>query len=344
MIWLLVDSSTIGGIESHVTRLSTSLSDAGYRCEVVLLDDHGPNPWLQQLRDAGVPYRVLNGTIRALRRALADARPELLHTHGYKANIFGRFVGRSLSIPVVSSFHAGERGAFPVNLYQQVDELSACLGGRIAVSEAIRAQLPYRAKLVENFVSIPAEPPLRDASRKIGFVGRLSYEKAPDVFCELAARDGGWHEWHVFGDGPMRAELERKFGDKVTFHGLVADMKKHWRDLGLLVMPSRAEGLPMAALEALAEGVPVLATAVGGLPRIVQDDETGWLFPAGDVVKAQVAVARWSAMDQSARHAMRSRCWNFVKRNYSAASKLPDILAAYRSAGWNPSMGHSRSA
>ena len=161
MIWLLVDSSTIGGIESHITRLATSLNDAGYSCEVVLLDDHGPNPWLEQLRSARVPYRLLNGTIRGVRRALADARPELLHTHGYKANIFGRFAGRSLSIPVVSSFHAGERGFFPVNLYQHIDELSACLGGRIAVSEAIRAQLPYRAELVENFVVIPPEPQWR---------------------------------------------------------------------------------------------------------------------------------------------------------------------------------------
>ena len=142
----------------------------------------------------------------------------------------------------------------------------------------------------------------------------------------------------------MRAELERKYSAHVTFHGLVADMKRHWRELSLLVMPSRAEGLPMAALEALAEGVPVIATPVGGLPRIVQDDETGWLFPAGDVVKAQAAVARWSAMDQSAKHAMRVKCWRFVEQNYSAASKLPEIIGVYKAAGWRPSMGHSRSA
>src|SRR5690606_18303618 len=128
-----------------------------------------PNPWLEQLRAANVSFRVLDGTMRGLYRALAEVMPDLVHTHGYKANILGRCMGRSLSIPVVSTFHAGDRGSFPVSLYQHVDELSCCLGGRIAVSEAIRAKLPYGTTLVENFVEVPSEVPSAAQSRRIGF-------------------------------------------------------------------------------------------------------------------------------------------------------------------------------
>lgn len=344
MIWLLVDSSTVGGIESHMARLAAALGDAGHAAEVVLLQDHGANPWREQLTRRGIVSRCLDGSLSGLRRALGDRRPSVLHTHGYKANIFGRFAARSLAIPVVSTFHAGERGGFPVNVYQQLDEFTAFLGGRIAVSEPIRERLGTAADLVENFVDVPDVPPDLRCSQWIGFVGRLSHEKAPDLFCELARRDRGRHEWHMFGDGPMRGDLERHYGDVVTFHGLVTDLAAHWASLGLLVMPSRAEGLPMAALEALAAGVPIAASAVGGLPRVVRPGETGWLFAPGDLDAAQATVRDWSALGDGQRRVLGKSCWHFVREHYAASAHLPSILAVYRAAGWSEIRPIARSA
>jgi glycosyltransferase involved in cell wall biosynthesis len=333
MIWILVDSSTLGGIERHVATLVEALHRVPIAAEIVLLAAHGANPWLQQLQMADLPFRVLDGSISGLWAALRQARPELLHTHGYKANIIGRFCARGLGIPVVATFHAGERGAFPVNAYQLVDEYTSILGGRLCVSEAIRAQLPYAAVLTENFMVAPLCSPPATMPRKIGFVGRLSHEKAPDLFCQLARLGDGGTEWHIWGDGPMRSELQREFGAQVRFHGLVTDLATAWSSLGLLVMPSRAEGLPMAALESLAAGVPIIASAVGGLPSVVHDGQTGWLFETGNLEAAQARITSWQALTPPDQAQMRLNCWTFVKDNFSEARQLPKILATYRAAG-----------
>jgi glycosyltransferase involved in cell wall biosynthesis len=334
MIWILVDSSSLGGIERHVATLAAALRRLPISAEIVLLAPHGTNPWLQQLQAAALPFRVLDGSISGLLAALRKARPKLLHTHGYKANILGRLAARLLGIPVVATFHAGERGAFPVSAYQLLDEYSSVLGGRLCVSEAISKQLPYAAILAENFMPVPASPPPSILPRRIGFVGRLSVEKAPDLFCQLARHCAGSEEWHVWGDGPMRAELERKFGAHVQFHGLVTDLSPAWSSLGLVVMPSRAEGLPMAALEALAAGVPIVASAVGGLPSVVRHDCTGWLFPAGDLDAARAQIEAWRALTLADQAHMRQTCWAFVKEHFSEARQLPKILAAYLQAGF----------
>jgi glycosyltransferase involved in cell wall biosynthesis len=334
MIWILVDSSSVGGIERHVATLAEALRRASLDTEIVLLAAHGNNPWLQQLDEARLPYRLLDGSVSGLHSALRTARPQLLHTHGYKANIMGRLSARLLGIPVISTFHAGERGAFPVSAYQLVDEYSSILGGRLCVSEVIRKQLPYNATLIENFMVAPLLPPAPEMPRRIGFVGRLSVEKAPDLFCELARRCAGPDEWHIWGDGPMRSELERAYGAHVHFHGLVTDLRTAWNSLGLLVMPSRAEGLPMAALESLAAGVPIVASAVGGLPSVVHDGRTGWLFETGNLDDARARIETWRALPMPEQAHMRLNCWNFVKEHFSETKQLPKILAAYRAVGF----------
>jgi glycosyltransferase involved in cell wall biosynthesis len=338
MIWILVDSSTLGGIERHVATLADALRRVPLAAEIVLLAAHGTNPWLQQLEAARLPYRLLDGSLAGLTSALRIARPQLLHTHGYKANIMGRLSARALGIPVVATFHAGERGAFPVSAYQLIDEYSSFLGGRICVSEAIRSQLPYDAVVTDNFMVAPELPPRIALPRRIGFVGRLSIEKAPDLFCQLARRCQGPEEWHIWGDGPMRADLEREFRGLVRFHGLVTDLSTAWSSLGLLVMPSRAEGLPMAALESLAAGVPLIASSVGGLPSVIRTNRTGWLFDAGDLDAAVRHIDSWRALTPSDQEQMRRACWEFVKTSFSEARQLPKILTAYQAAGFIAAM------
>ena len=334
-VWQLIDSSTIGGIEKHIAVLTSSLMRIGIPPEIVLYQDHGANPWLAQLADAGLGYRHLDGTVGGLVRAMRASLPALVNTHDYKAGILGRLAAARLAIPSVSTFHMGEAPRFPVSLYDAVDPYSALLSHRIAVSDAIARTLPFSSTVVRNWVDIPAEaPPFPPPPRRIGFVGRLSHEKAPDIFCDLARRfTGDGHEWHVFGNGAMRDELEARAPPGLAFHGMVTDMGRVWSDLGLLVMPSRGEGLPLAAIEAIGAGVPVIAADVGDLAKIVVDGGSGSLVKAGDVDGFVNAIRRWQALPPERARAMRHSAWRHARDNFSEAAGLPAILDVYRRLG-----------
>ncbi len=337
-VWQFIDSSGVGGAERHVATLAEGLLRHGQAARVVLLQDHGKNPWLQQLAAASVPYEHLDGRFSTLRAALQVRRPSLLHTHGYKAGILGRFAARLTGIPVVSTFHSGERGPFPVGLYDTVDDWTSRLGHRIAVSERIRRRLPSGTHLIPSYVATPEHSDTAALPPVVGFVGRLSEEKGPETFCALAARAATDDEfsaitWQMWGDGPMRGDLEAKFTGVVTFHGVATDMDAVWPQIGLLAMPSRFEGVPLAALEAAAHGIPVLASRVGGLPTIVDEGSTGWLFPAGDLQSAMQGLATWQALRQRPASDLRRACWAKARADFSEARWLPEIVSVYRKAG-----------
>lgn len=333
-IWQLLDARGIGGIERHVIVLAQALAEAGCPCRVVLLADHGDSPFLARLKAEGVAFSVLDGRFGTLLARLKAERPRLLHTHGYKAGIFGRVAARLAAVPCASTFHAGERAPFPVSLYQCFDEATSRLATRIAVSAPIAARLPQPVDILTNFIPVPAEPPPAPTSRTVGFVGRLSPEKGPDLFCALARRfaDRGAPpdlSFEMFGDGPMRAELEAAHGDVVRFHGLVTEPAGIWPRIGLLLMPSRAEGLPYAAIEAMAAGRPVAASALGALPDLIRPAENGWLFPAGDLDAAEAAITTWLAGDDTARAQWSRAAWRTAREGYGTQARLGDLLAIY---------------
>ena len=322
--WILLDSSGFGGIESHVAELAAGLREAGRAPRVLLLQDHGPHPLSARLAAEGVPLEVLPGGFAALWRRLREGRPAVLHTHGYKANLLGRFAARLTGTRCVASFHAGERPPGLLALYDAADRWTSCLGPRIAVSRPILSRLPWGGELVPNFLALPPEPPV-GTPLSVAFVGRLSPEKGPDLFAELSRLAPG-PSYEVFGDGPMRAEVA---APGLILHGARPGMGEAWAGIGLLAITSRAEGLPLAALEAMAHGVPVAAFALGGLPELIVEGENGFLAAPGDLPALASAVRRWAAMDASARRAMGDAARATIAARYSRWAGVARIIGIY---------------
>jgi glycosyltransferase involved in cell wall biosynthesis len=106
-------------------------------------------------------------------------------------------------------------------------------------------------------------------------------------------------------------------------------MEVIWPTLGLLLMPSRFEGFPMVALEAMAHGIPVAASRVGALPAIITEGISGWLYEPGKLDAAATAIARWFEMDPVSGAHMRLECWRTVNQRFSTSTLLPQVLKVY---------------
>ncbi|ELP5729477.1 glycosyltransferase family 4 protein [Vibrio vulnificus] len=334
-VWLLLDSLVYGGIESHVEQLARALKSQHIAVRVLLTNKYKRRPdIMNNLRQAGVQINYvsqLSGNhpmpVMQLAVALKRHKPLVLHTHGYKANIYAR-LARMMSFPnlrLVSTYHAGEQKTGKLWLYDLLDRYSSFISDhRFAVSQAILSTLPFTAEQTNNFVSVNESA--SKTQEKIGFVGRLSYEKAPDRFVELAEHFPSQH-FHLFGDGPEREALETLANDNVHFHGFASDMATVWSTLSVLVISSRFEGLPMAALEAMANGVAVIAMQVGDLGRLIEDGKNGFL--ANNEPQLAQALNRWLGMNPKQRRVLLDNARNTIALNYSPQAVLPQLLSAY---------------
>jgi len=188
----------------------------------------------------------------------------------------------------------------------------------------------------------------------VGFVGRLSPEKAPDVFVRMAAQLADRQSRPAFvvvGDGPMREraiDCARSLGirERIHFVGERHDVPALLPSLAALVVPSHAEGMPLALMEAMAAGVPVVATSVGGIPELVRHDETGLLVDDGDVNGFAAAVDR--LLDDRAWASglgARAREWALAHwPQHESAMRMGGLLTRIAAGGRAPPSPHAGSA
>lgn len=302
-IYLVVDARHIGGIESHLCVLSQSLLQRGQVVTVVLWQHYQPSPFVQRLQSLALPYLELSGSVwQRLKQLQQLAQQGVLHSHGYKAGLLCRLCAYAVGRRSVHTLHAGEAGNGKVRYYHLADRISSGLSYSMAVSQQIAQQAPKNIPVIKNFV-LPTMAQSSTANneahryqpqqpRRIGFIGRYCSDKGLDRFIALAYRLPQF-SWHSFGQGPAQSLLA---SSAVQNHGFYEDIHLIWPQIDILVIPSRYEGLPMVALEALAVGIPVIGYDVGDLAAVV-DDKVGALVTRNNqtaLAQAILKVARYS--------------------------------------------------
>lgn len=293
-----------GGAESQLYELAKAL-DASWNVTVYCLSSVD-RPYGQRLRDAGVTVRVLESRgsfdpVRAKRLAgmLKDDGIELVHAFLFIASAYAYLATRlARGIPLISSARNCklERNAARRAIMRMAFRSSdAVICNSRAMAEFAAAHYsapPERVHVVYNGVDAShfAAGSDMDNAMAIGTIGRLEAQKNLGMFIEAASRvlkASAGCRFNIVGEGSLRTELEeevrrRGLGDAIAFRGTTSDVAGFLGGLGQFWLTSDWEGTPNVVLEAMAAGVPVLATDVGAVAELVDDGRTGFLIPAGD--------------------------------------------------------------
>jgi glycosyltransferase involved in cell wall biosynthesis len=303
----LIDHFVLGGAETLLARFAAAADQAQINLQVACLADLNGNPAAAPLVAAGrppvnleLPGRPSLPALRAVRQHIASCQPALVHTHLGDADLLGSLAARSLGIPVLCTIHGmrwQRRDAWRRRL------VGLCADRVIAVSNSARTEYLRRGwAREEQVVTIPNGSDLVTATgegaavrRELGLapgdlvvamVSALRPEKGHDVALgAVGALRGRFPNLRllIVGAGDLEGELSRAAqasGGAVVMAGLRSDVMRVLDAADVLLHPSRADAYPTTLLEAMAASVPVLASAVGGIPEIVSHGDTGVLVSA----------------------------------------------------------------
>lgn len=297
-------------------------------------------------------------------RLMQRLRPDIVHTHTAKAGALGRVAAKLAGAPIlVHTFHGhilhgyfsrGTTGVF-LAIERQLGRLSTKI---LTVSEGQRLELLRRRigrpETVEAMpLGLELDGLLQPSRRRgelrrhlgvspdaalIGIIARLAPIKDHGTFLEAAAdlyRRRSHVRFLIVGDGELRSTLEQRvtalgLGPCVHFLGWQRDLEPIYADLDLVVLSSRNEGTPACLIEAMAAGLPVVATRVGGVPDLVADEKTGLLVPPGDAAALSQAIEVLLG-DANRRHEMGRLGREAVFPKYSDAALIDRMDDLYSS-------------
>jgi glycosyltransferase involved in cell wall biosynthesis len=316
---IVITLAEIGGAQTYIAGLLPALSGAFE----VTVAAWGPGPLIDACRANNVSFVPLRFVRRPLSpvydllgffeliRLMRRLRPQIVHANSSKAGVLARLAAAAARVPIriftVHGWAFKAHDGLASRLYLAADRLMRPLTTMtICVSDtertaglAMRTCSNARTTVIKNAVELRAARTEPEALPPLVLsVGRL---KAPKDFSTLvramASLPSGSCHLRIAGDGPERAALSEEIG-RLQLDGVVEllgdrdDIGELLRRSHLFVLSSRSEGMPMSVLEAMASGVPVVASAVGGIPELVVDEETGLLVEPGDPRGLATAISR----------------------------------------------------
>jgi len=310
-------SNFVGGPEQQLLRYAQLERDGEF--ELTLGSFVGPDEgadFMRAVEDSGLqalslPAKSLISSFRALVKLIHERQFDLLCAHGYKADILGIAAGRLTGTPVACFLRGWTGENRKVRLYESADKAAlffadriVCLSQLQALKLSKRASLAKKVRVIANAIDVRE---INDGSRlrartelrlRLGLPlncqvaatgGRLSPEKGVGDFLHaisLIAPQFKDTRFVIFGEGVERFDLENSTSTlgirkQVIFAGFHPDLRNLLPGVDLLVNPSHSEEMPNIVLEAMAAGVPVLATRVGGLEEISGSTGALRLVPPG---------------------------------------------------------------
>lgn len=366
-----VVTSTGGGPDKTIINSPRFLDALGYDCICAFFHPPGDEGFaVLRERAAEASAEIIEIDDRgkidlsAVRQAIRLCRQrnvDIWHAHDYKTNLIGIIARRFHSMKLITTAHGWVNFAGQTPTYYRLDkrwflpryEKVICVSPTV-LEECLQAGVPEtRCVMIENAIDhvqfkrtsnattakqqdfgVPQERIL------IGSIGRLSDEKGFDLLIDAFTRlvgQGLDAKLVIAGEGPEQASLQKQIEasgipDRIELLGFCQDTRRFLESLDLFVLSSHREGLPNVVLEAMAVGAPVIATRVGGVPRLLTDYQDGRLIDAdsshqiGDAIRELVdAPAMREQISQAAVKTIRER-WSFESRMQKIADLYAELL------------------
>ena len=362
----VIDTFRIGGPGKQLIAFCKSAPEYGLAIRIAsfLRRPNQTSPFIEACRTEGLPVRIFEERFpfdprlpSLVRSELIKNRADLLQTHSYKANVIGALLSSRMQrdgIRWAAYLHGTTQENLKVRMYYEMELLAVRRAdGIVPVSEMIGRTVAGRLgrsrahlEVIPNALlpETTSDGGIREQARRemgapdgavvIGVIGRLSREKGQDIFVDALARLKDTKVFAVLvGEGPdeaaLRARVEQLgLGDRVRFMGYQNDMAPIYAGMDLAVIPSLSEGIPNVALEAMGRRIPLIATAVGGLPEMVADGMSGLLVPPGDA-EALAKSVRFLTDRPEERQRMGEAGRAAIESRFSMAERMKRVRALY---------------
>lgn len=293
-----------GGAERFITDLLLNLDRRIFEPTLLLFVRGGE--WLDELKAAGIPAIILAKKYKLdpinfwqIYSVLKKIKPEIVHTQ-QGGDIYGRLAAKLLRLPIIVSTeqNINQDESIFITILKKITARWAT--EIFAISEAVkkdavsRYSIPtdkltviYNGINIDKFIDkIPKETMARQTFT-FGTIGRLAPQKGQAVLISAWSKlKNNDINCLIAGAGPLEKELNQKINaaglaGRIKLIGLIAEPTAFLRSLDAFIFPSLWEGLGLVLLEAGLTGLPIIASATGGITEII-NDKTGWLVPAGD--------------------------------------------------------------
>ncbi len=356
----LISSGGLFGAEKVMLNLAEAINIDGCRSWVVGLRNTR-NPHLEVIEEAkrrNIAWYIVKsqgrfdfGAVSSLLCFIKENNIGILHTHNYKANFIGLLAAKRTGIPIVATLHGYIGNGRKLRFYEGLDRFILRYFNKVILVDkslkrwfrngAVKYEVINNGvDIKEVFVNSQTRQPANSPTKlTIGTVGRLSKEKGHkyliEAFAKLA-KDYSNIRLLIVGDGDLRKDLETLsnslgINGKVTFSGFQEDVEKYYSLMDIYASPSLLEHFPLAVLEAMSFGKAIMATSVGGVPKLIKHGETGMLIESGSAEQIEKAL-KTLITDKEIRDRLGAQAQKLVKEQYSVEKMAREYIKVYKEA------------
>ncbi|MFX0196562.1 MAG: glycosyltransferase family 4 protein [Candidatus Hodarchaeota archaeon] len=357
------------GRPRHISKLSKLVINEGVDCKIIgatgLFERELENIGIKNIRIFH-KWKPLDRSLRSiinLYRIVKKERPDIVHSHGITENIVMGIIAPLLNIPIVATYHSNpfDKYKYETSIRRKVkrfvyellyiDFLTKIASRNFAYITVVSQELKksfvqkgyeeskirvvyFGVDVRENDIKFKLK---RCGETNILFVGRVSVEKGCDCLlraCKRIADQGKNFKLLLIGDGDIGSfsDMAVKLGikDRVFFAGFRQEVSNFFKESEIFVLPSRGEGLPISILEAMASGLPVIASNVGGIPEAIEEGENGYLVRAGDELSLADMLAKMIDEGREKRYIMGLKNKKKVLKLFSGKKMADEYLEIYK--------------